>query len=101
MSLKNEMENDYSIIDLVNPFRDKYFKEKDPGEFDNNTFFLQLRELYDVAQVAVWILNEYYAESWHIPDPTERAELFQSLIFFINAHHQFFLDDRLNLLRNI
>jgi len=96
------MANSYSILDQVNPFL-IYLETKGNIEIleKNSSPLLKDEYLFEVAQVIVWMLVEYYSDSWAIPIAEQRRDLFGGLIIFFNHHAKHLIKTNPNLLRDI
>ena len=57
--------------------------------------------LFDIAQVWVWMLIEYYNDQWTIPTATMKWNLFQGLVIFLNNYPRILFENHQLLLSDI
>ena len=100
--VKRRMEEDYFVLDPVNPYL--IIIDWDPSHLENNEVheaIFQQENLIPVLQVWTWMLIEYYNEHPHTQSAEIKSNLFQGVITMINAKNSELIDTNRLLLRDI
>ena len=100
--VKQKMEEDYEILDSVNPYLALLNWGEDPRDTNSkNSNIMNEDNLYSVLQVWTWMLIEYYNEYPNVQRKETKTILFEGVISMINfKHYELFTNHRM-LFRDI